>query len=153
MKDIVTKTPFLRYPDFDKRFKLITDPSNRAIGSVLTQDGHPVAYASRTLNKHEVNYSTTEKELLAIVWSVKYFRPYIYGREFDLQNDHQPLKWLQTKFLGKDINPRLQRWLIELGEYDGRIDYIKGKENKIANFLRRIDVENQEINCVHDLFS
>lgn len=145
LKDLVTNTPILRYPNFYKKFKITTDASNFAIGAVLSQEGHPIAYASRTLNKHECNYATVEKELLAIVWAVKYFRPYIYGREFDLESDHQPLKWLMTKYSGKDISPRLQRWLISLGEYNFSLDYIKGKTNYIADFLSRI--REDEINC------
>lgn len=147
LKEIITNPPILRYPDFSKRFKLITDASNYSIGAVLTQEGHPISFASRTLNNHERNYSTIEKELLAMVWGVKYYRPYIFGREFDLQTDHQPLKWLQAKNSGRDINPRLQRWLVQLGEYDARVDYIPGKENKIADFLSRIDCESYEINA------
>lgn len=146
LKEIITNPPILRYPNFNKRFKLITDASNYSIGAVLTQEGHPISFASRTLNDHERNYSTIEKELLAIVWGVKYYRPYIFGREFDLQTDHQPLKWLQAKNSGRDINPRLQRWLVQLGEYDAKIDYIPGKENKIADFLSRINCEKCEIN-------
>lgn len=147
LKHIITNAPILRYPNFNKVFKIITDASNFAIGSVLTQDGHPIAYASRTLNKHETNYSTIEKELLAIVWSVKYFRPYVYGKRFELESDHQPLKWLITKYSLKDINPRLQRWLVILGEYDFQLDYIKGKNNNVADFLSRIN--NDEINAIY----
>lgn len=146
LKELITNSPVLRYPNFSKRFKIVTDASNNAIGAVLTQDGHPVAYASRTLNKHETNYATIEKELLAIVWGVKYFRPYIYGQEFDLESDHQPLKWLMSKYSGRDISPRLQRYLIELGEYNFKIEYIKGKCNYIADFLSRINAETNEIN-------
>lgn len=149
LKELITNYPILRYPNIEKRFKLITDASNFALGAVLTQDEHPVCYASRTLNDHEKNYSTIEKELLAIVWGTKYFRPYLFGKEFDLQTDHQPIKWLQSKFSGKDINPRLQRWLIQLGEYDVKIDYIKGKENKIADFLSRINTDTKEINTMY----
>lgn len=122
-----------------------TDASNYALGSVLLQDGHPVAYASRTLNSHEVRYSTTEKELLAVVWSVKYFRPYIYGKEFTLHTDHQALKWLHTKFVGQDLNQRLSRWILSLGEYNMKVEYIKGKDNVIADFLSRINSESHEI--------
>lgn len=77
------------------------------------------------------------------MWAVKYFRPYLFGKEFDLESDHQPLKWLMTKYTGKDINPRLQRWLISLGEYNFSFEYIKGKTNSIADFLSRI--KNDEI--------
>lgn len=125
-----------------------TYASNVAIGAVLTQDGHPISYASRTLNNHEQNYATIDKELLAVVWGVRYFRPYLFGREFELQTDHQPIKWLHSKCAGKDINPRLQRWLLQLGEYNIKIDYIKGKENIIADFLSRINDENREINAI-----
>lgn len=148
LKELITNSPILRYPNFNKRFKIITDASNFAIGAVLMQDGHPLAYASRTLNDHEINYATIEKELLAIVWGVKYFRPYIYGREFDLESDHQPLKWLLCKYSGRDISPRLQRNLIDLGEYNFKIEYIKGKYNYIADFLSRIDAEPNEINIL-----
>ena len=148
LKEIITTHPILRYPNFNKKFKLLTDASNLAIGAVLSQEGHPVCYASRTLNDHEKNYSTIEKELLALVWGTKYYRPYLFGTEFDLQTDHQPIKWLHAKYTGKDINPRLQRWLIQLGEYNFKLEYIKGKDNKIADFLSRINSEENEINLI-----
>lgn len=148
LKSLITQSPVLKYPDFNKKFKLVTDASTYAIGAVLQQDNHPICYASRTLNEHERNYSTTEKELLAIVWGTNYFRPYIYGAKFDLLTDHQPLKWLHTKTCGKDVNPRLYRWLLKLGEYNLNIDYIKGKENKVADFLSRINTDTNEINTV-----
>lgn len=88
LKEIITNHPILKYPDFRKKFKLVTDASNFALGAVLLQDGHPICYASRTVNDHEKNYSTVEKELLAIVWATKYFRPYLFGQEFELQTDH-----------------------------------------------------------------
>lgn len=146
LKNIISEHPILKYPDFNKKFVLVTDASNFALGAVLTQDGHPISFASRTLNDHERNYSTIEKELLAIVWGTKYFRPYLFGKEFNLKTDHQPIKWLHAKYSGKDISPRLQRWLISLGEYDIKIDYIKGSDNKVADFLSRINVETKEIN-------
>lgn len=62
--------------------------------------------------------------------------------------DHQPIKWLHTKFTGKDLNPRLQRWLIQLGEYNMKVEYIKGKDNTVADFLSRINVTNHEINQI-----
>ena len=88
------------------------------IGTVLSQEGHPIAYASRTLNVTETNYSTIETELFSIVWVVKYFRPYIYETEFDLDCEHGPLKWLQVKYTDKDVGPRVHRWLAQLIEYD-----------------------------------
>lgn len=146
LKTLLTTHPILKYPDFNKPFKINTDASKYALGAVLIQEGHPVAFASRTLNSHEINYGTPEKELLAVVWGCKYFRPYIYGKEFLLQTDHEALKWLHTKYLGKDLNPRLQRWILSLGEYNIKIEYLKGKDNKIADFLSRLNSENNEIN-------
>lgn len=148
LKTLLTTHPILRYPDFSKPFKVNSDASNFALGAVLLQEGHPIAYASRTLNEHEVKYGTPEKELLAVVWACRYFRPYIYGKEFLLQTDHEALKWLHTKYLGKDLNPRLQRWILSLGEYNIKIDYLKGKDNRIADFLSRINAESHEINGI-----
>lgn len=148
LKSLITSHPILKYPDFNKSFKVNTDASNYAIGAVLLQEGHPISYASRTLNTHEIRYSTTEKELLAVVWAVKYFRPYLYGKSFELETDHQALKWLHTKYLGKDLNPRLQRWILSLGEYNIKMKYLKGKENRIADFLSRINKDRHEINVL-----
>ena len=86
LKTCLTNAPLLQYPDFKKPFILTTDASGIGIGSILSQGevgkDLPIAYASRTLNRAEQNYSTIEKELLAIVWSIRHFRPYLYGREF-----------------------------------------------------------------------
>lgn len=148
LKDMITSHPILRYPNFDKNFTLTTDASNFAIGAVLSQEGHPICYASRTLNNHERNYSTTDKELLAIVWATNYFRPYLYGREFDIYTDHQPLKYLYAKYKGQDFSSKHQRWLLKLGEYKIRMEYIKGKENRAADFLSRINTDKNEINYI-----
>jgi hypothetical protein len=74
---------------------------------MLTQNEHVICYASRTLNEHERRYATRKQKLLAIFSAVNYFRPYLYGRKLDLITDQLILKWLQTKFKGKDINSRL----------------------------------------------
>ncbi len=150
LKTLLVNPPILKYPDFHKKFKISTDASNHAIGAVLIQDNHSVSFASRTLNEHEKRYATIKKELLTIVWAVNYFRPFVYGRKFELETDHQPLVWLKSKYNGKDINPRLPRWLLKLGEYDFNISYVKGKQNKVADFLSRIDVNTGEINAISD---
>ena len=91
LKKILGTPPVLSFLNFDKMFVLSADTSNEALGAVLSQDGHPIAFSSRTLNQHELNYSEIEKELLAIVWSIKYFRPYLSGLKFKVQTDHRPL--------------------------------------------------------------
>jgi len=93
----------------------MTDASGEGLGAVLSQGeitkDRPVAFASRTLNQAEKNYSTTEKELLAIVWGMRHFRPYLYGRKFTAVTDHKPLTWILN---AKDPESRLLRWQIKL---------------------------------------
>lgn len=145
LKLLLCSEPVLQYPDFTKEFYLTTDASNYAIGAVLSQNDPPndlpIAYASRTLNKAESNYSTTEKELLAIIWSVKHFRPYLYGKKFTIITDHKPLTWL---FNVKDPGSRLIRWRLALEEYEYEIKYKSGKTNVIADSLSRLPRENCE---------
>lgn len=133
-RNLLISEPVLTYPDFNKEFELTTDASNYAIGAILSQNNHPICYASRTLNAPEINYSTIEKELLAIVWACKYFRPYLFGRKFKIFTDHKPLKWL---FSLKEPNSRLVRWRLKLEEYDYSIEYTKGKSNHAADALSR----------------
>ena len=80
----------------------------------------PISYASRSLNDAEIKYFTTEKELLAIIFAVQHFRPYLYGRKFLLVTDHRPLVWLHNL---KDPNSRLGRRKVKLSEYDYEIIY------------------------------
>lgn len=137
LKDKLCSSPVLKFPDFAKQFTLTTDASNEGIGAILSQDGHPCCYISRTLNPPERNYSTTEKELLAIVWAVKRLRQYLLGRKFLIRTDHQALKWLQNC---KDPSSRLMRWRLKLEEYEYDIEYTKGKDNTAADALSRIHV-------------
>lgn len=141
-KNILTNDPILQYPDFERSFNLTTDARNFAICAVLSQgkvgvDDLPVAFASRTLNDSECNYSAIEKELLAIVWSVKYFRPYLFGRKFKVYTDHKPLQWV---FSLKEPNSKLLRWRLKLEEFDYEIVYKKGSLNKTADALSRIEL-------------
>lgn len=138
IKEKLTSPPILQFPDFSKNFILTTDASQYAIGSILSQgvpgNDLPVAYASRTLNKAEINYSTIERELLAIVWSVQHFRPYLFGRKFTIMTDHKPLVYL---FSVSDPSSRLLRFRLKLEEYDYNIIYKPGKYNN-ADSLSRI---------------
>lgn len=140
-KKFLTEAPILQYPKFDEEFVLTTDASAFAIGSVLSQgpigQDLPIAYASRTLNPAETRYSVIERELLSIIWSVKHFRPYLYGRRFQLLTDHKPLVWM---FSIKDPGSRLARWRLQLEEYDYRIVYKPGKANANADALSRITI-------------
>lgn len=119
---------------------MTTDASNEGLGAVLSQGeigkDLPVAFASRTLNKAEINYSTTEKELLTIVWGMRYFRPYLFGRKFVVVTVHKPLTWIMSV---KDPGSRLLRWRIKLEEYDYDIVYKKGGQNTNADALSRVN--------------
>lgn len=147
-KQLLLNDPILQYPDFTKPFILTTDASNVALGAILSQGkiglDKPVCYASRTLTDTEQNYSTIEKELLAIVWATKYFRPYLFGRKFTIVTDHKPLTWL---FSLKEPNSKLIRWKLKLEEFDYQIVYKKGTQNTNADALSRIQIEsyNNEI--------
>ena len=138
LKDILCTHPLLQYPDFSKPFIVSCDASNYGIGGVLNQnfDGKnlPIAYASRTLSDVEVNYATIEKELLAILFSVETFRPYLYGRRFTLETDLRPHVWLHNV---KNPNSKLVRWRYRLNEYDYEIIYKKGITNSNADALSR----------------
>lgn len=140
-KELLTHAPLLQYPDYSKPFILTTDASNVALGAVLSQgqigSDKPVAYASRTLSETESRYSTIERELLAIIWSTKHFRPYLYGRKFYIYTDHRPLAWLNSL---KDPSSKLTRWRLRLQDFNFEIIYKKGKQNTNADALSRIKI-------------
>lgn len=144
LKSKLTQAPLLQYPDFNQKFNLICDASNYAIGCILSQgplgNYPPIAYASRTLNKAEQNYNTTEKELCAIVWGVKQFRPYLLGQKFNVITDHRALTWL---FNINDPGSRLTRWRLKLYEYEYDIYYKPGINNTNADALSRIHVTSR----------
>jgi hypothetical protein len=152
LKDLLTSEPLLQYPDFNKPFVLTTDASNEVLGTILSQDpiGHDksVCFASRTLVNAENNYSTTEKELLAIVWGYTLLRQYLYGRKFTIVTDHKPLAWI---FNVKDPSWRLLKWRIKLKEYDYEITYKPGTRITNADALNRIDTK--EVKTVNETSS
>jgi len=150
LKERLTTAPVLHYPDFTRQFIITTDASDYAIGAVLSQgpvgQDRPIAYASRILNKAEQNYNTTGKELLAIVWAVKHFRPYVYGTKFLIITDHKPLIWL---FSVNDPGSRLIRWRLKLEEYEYEIIHRAGKGNTNADALsRNLVTDQQQVNKI-----
>lgn len=144
LRDALCSEPLLQYPDFTKPFVVTTDASQIAIGGILSQGtigkDQPIAYTSRLLNDAEQNYSTIERELLAIVYAVNHFRPYLFGRKFQLVTDHKPLVWLNSV---KDPTSRLVRWRLKLAEYEYEVIYKAGKTNVNADALSRNPVVKQ----------
>lgn len=129
----------LAHPDFSKEFILDTDASNLAIGAVLSQkfDGQErvIAFASRTLTKSERRYCVTRKELLALVYFIKYFRHYLYGKTFVVRTDHGSLRWIMNF---KNPEGQLARWLEVLSTYDMKIEHRPGRLHRNADGLSRI---------------
>jgi hypothetical protein len=138
LKRHLCSAPILSLPDFSVPFVVYTDASDNGLGAVLSQkrggEEYVVAYASRTLMAAERNYSTTEKECLAIVWTVNYWRPYLLGKSFEVITDHQSLTWLQGLNAPKG---RLARWIVALQEYEFVITHRPGRNNGNADALSR----------------
>ncbi len=133
LKDRLVRPPILKVAGVGKPFTVHTDASDVGLGAVLSQLGrdgeeHPVAYASRKLKPRETRYSTIE-ECLAIVWAVKFFEPYLYGQEFTLITDHQPLTWLNSM---RNANQRLTRWAVTLQQFKFAIHHRPGDTHKNA---------------------
>jgi hypothetical protein len=126
-------------PDWNLPFEIMCDASDYAVGAVLGQrkEGkvHTIYYASKTLNDAKVNYATTEKEFLAIVFAFEKFRSYIVNSKVIVYTDHAAIKYLLSK---KDAKPRLIRWILLLQEFDMEIRDKKGSDNVVADHLSRM---------------
>lgn len=140
-KEILSNPPLLQYPEFNQQFTVTADASEYAIGAVLSQGpkgrDKPVCYASRTLSSTECKYSTIEKELLAIIYATKQFRPYLWGSKFILITDHKPLIWLHNL---REPNAKLERWRFKLQEFQYEILHKPGKNNANADALSRLEL-------------
>ena len=142
LKKKLTEAPVLRCADPSLPYQLTSDASETGVGAVLTQTDdsrcRPIAYASRKLNPAEQGYSTHERELLAIIYALQTWKPYLYGGKFTIMTDRHPLKYLDTQ---KTLSRRQARWVEFMQEFDYEISYIKGKSNIVADALPRQDNE------------
>ena len=138
LKDALISAPILAFPDFKEQFHLYTDASNEGLGVTLGQIQNnrevAIAYAGRDLNAAEKNYSTTEREALAVIFGIKKFEPYLYGRKFILPTDHHSLKWLMSI---SDPPGRLARWSLLVQQYDFEIQQRPGIVHGNADALSR----------------
>ncbi|RVW62120.1 Retrovirus-related Pol polyprotein from transposon 17.6 [Vitis vinifera] len=139
LKSLLTSAPIVRSPNWSLPFELMCDASDYAVGAVLGQreDGKPyvVYYASKTLNDAQKNYTTTEKELLAVVFALDKFRNYLLGTSIVIFTDHSALKYLLNK---KDAKARLIRWILLLQEFNIQIKDKQGVENVVADHLSEL---------------
>lgn len=150
LKSILLSANVLDYPDFSdsNTFILQTDASRVGLGAVLSNsNGKVVAYASRSLRPAETRYPVIELELLAIVWAVRHFRPYLYGKKFQIKTDHRPLIYL---FNMTDPSSRLTKFRLYLEEYDFDISYVPGRNNAAADALSRLPLNSDELKKMHE---
>ena len=147
LKAVCLQAPILAFPDFDKPFLLEMDASGRGLGAVLFQkqaDGryHPIAYASHVMNETEQRYHSNKQEFLALKWAVmeqfhEYLLPYGKNRnEFVVRTDNNPLTYI---FSSANLNAAVQHWVARLASYNFSLEYQKGKDNTIANFLSQMN--------------
>lgn len=138
VKELLVAAPILSCPDYSKPFVVQTDASGFGLGAVLTQpspEGDKViSYLSRSLTRQERNYTTTERECLAVLWAIEKLRPYLDGVQFTVVTDHYSLLWLQNL---KDLTGRLARWAVRLQQYDFKLVHRKGKEHIVPDTLSR----------------
>ncbi|KAH9716757.1 hypothetical protein KPL71_021569 [Citrus sinensis] len=139
LKQLLTSSPIIQAPNWSLPFELICDASDYAVGAVLGQRvdriPHVIYYASMTFNDAQLNYSTTEKEMLAVVFVLEKFRSYLISCKIIVFTDHAALKYLLTK---KDAKTRLIRWVLLLQEFDLEFRDKKGTENVVAYHLSRL---------------
>ncbi|KAD3641269.1 hypothetical protein E3N88_30493 [Mikania micrantha] len=134
LKKKLTQAPVLTLPDGPNDFVVYSDASYLGLGCVLMQRGNVIAYASRQLKTHEINYPIHDLELAAFVFALKIWRHYLYGVKCKIYTDHKSLKYFFTQ---KELNMRQRRWLELLKDYDCEIIYHPGKANVVTDALSR----------------
>ena len=134
IKQIVCREVLLAYPDFNRPFHIHTDASKLQLGAVIMQNNLPIAFYSRKLQPAQTRYTTTERELLSIVETLKEFKNILLGQQIVIHTDHQNLTH-------KNFNTeRVLRWRLIIEEYSPTIEYIKGTKNVVADALSRLEL-------------
>jgi hypothetical protein len=137
IKRVISKETLLTFPDFSKEFHVYTDASKIQLGAVIMQEGKPLAFYSRKLDKAQRNYTVGEQELLSIVETLKEFRNILFGQKLIIHTDHMNIIY------GKLSNDRITRWRLLLEEYGPEYVHIKGQDNLVADALSRLDMNNE----------
>ena len=137
-KKIIAREVMLAYPDFSKPFEIHTDASHYQLGAVISQKGKPIAFYSRKLNPAQTRYTTTERELLSIVETLKEYRNILLGHEIEVFTDHKNLVY-------KTFNTeRVMRWRLIIEEFGPKLTYIKGESNVVADALSRMRLSESD---------
>ena len=143
LKNLLTTPPILAYPNYQDPYILQTDASGEALGMILSQvqEGQErvVAYAGKRLSSAEKNYSTTEKEALAVIEGLKHFDPYLRGSQVTIVTDHSALTWLLSQ---REPKGRIARWVCYLQQFNYTIQHKTGKKHTNADALSRIPYDN-----------
>ena len=146
LKAFLTEASILTQPTYDKKYMIFSDASLNGLGCVLMQDGKVVAYASRQLKPHEKKYPTHDLELVAIVFTLKIWRHYLYGEKCFIYTDHKSFKYLPSQ---RELNLRQRRWMELIKHYDCVINYHPGKANVVADALSRKSVQRLRVLNAH----
>ena len=146
----LTQAPILTHPDVSRPYILYTDASDKAVGAILVQrDEHGVekviSYLSHKLSGAQLNWATIEKEAYAVLYALKKFHAYLWGAKFEIHTDHKPLRSL---FKSEIKNSKLQRWALNISQYNAPIMYHPGKLNVRADMLSRIAAVQPKIQLV-----
>jgi hypothetical protein len=142
IKSIVGREVLLSYPDFSKPFQIHTDASKLQLGAVISQNDKPIAFYSRKLQPAQTRYTTTERELLSIIETLKEFTNILLGQQIIVFTDH---KNLTCKHFNTE---RVMRWRLIIEEYNPKIRYIKGTKNIVADALSRLDINPDSNNSL-----
>lgn len=154
LKHALISTPIKQPYDWNQPFEIMCDASNYVVGAVLGQRKdkrlHVIYYADRTLDVTQLNYATTEKELLVVVFSIDKFRSYLVGAKIIVYTNHTTIRYLLRK---KDAEPRLLRWILLLQKFDLEIRDNKGTENVVADHLSRLEYLKSDLVSINNDFT
>jgi cleavage and polyadenylation specificity factor subunit 1 len=138
MKKIMSKDVLLSYLDFTQMFEIHTDASKHQLGACISQNGKPIAFYSQKLSPAQTRYTTTERELLAIVETLKEFRNILLGQQLRIWTDHKNLTYATYN------SERVMRWRLVIEEFSPKIVYIKGEKNDAADALSQLEYDQEK---------
>jgi len=140
-KRVIAKETLMVHPNFNMPFQIHTNASHHQLGAAALQEGKPIAFYNRKLNPAQTRYTTTEKELLSIVETLKEYRNMLHGQQIEVFTDHKNL-------VCKHFNmKRVMRWQLLLEEFGPKLTYVKGVNNIVADALSRLDIAEEEFSA------